>query len=131
MQVFWGEQCNFMVIQGISDSSCDKFRIIIRIMLATGMLFYLWMWYVHYLYNNTYLFKLTSTDHWIIRKEGKSQHIDEKFLLFFYVVSIFILAKLWKFIVIGAVHSYIQYGYVYWRGCLNCLPQIKVVVVAG
>lgn len=83
-QLFFGSSVTFMVIQGISDSSCNKTRVIIRILLVTWVLFYLWV-RMHYLYNDTCLFKLTSIDHWIIRKQGKPQHIDEKFPLFFYV----------------------------------------------
>jgi len=82
-QLFFGSNVTFMVIQGISNSSCNKTRVIIRILLLTWVLFYLWMWHVHYLYNDTCLFKLTSTDHWIIQKEGEPQHTDEKFLLYF------------------------------------------------
>jgi hypothetical protein len=95
-KLFFGSSVTFMVIQGISDSSCNKTRVVIRILLAKWVLFYLWIWHVHYLYNDTCLFKLASTDHWIIQKEGKPQHTEEKFLLFFYVVSTFIFGKIVK-----------------------------------
>lgn len=132
-QLFFGSNVTFMVIQGISDSSFNKSRVIVRILLVTWVLF-LPLDVTYALFVQWYL-PVQTDQYWPLNNpetRKTSTYWWKVPVIFFYViVSILILAKPWMFIVIGAVHCYIQNGDVYWRGCLNSLPQIKVAVVAG